>query len=96
MLKNYNVLFQVDGLLEALEIPGSGVASNYSPKYVPNTFRELKTFSKGNAIFTCPSTPIKCGGAPQKAAYLSEHYLRKVCEAHSSIISPLFPPNAML
>ncbi|KAJ1519394.1 hypothetical protein ONE63_004686 [Megalurothrips usitatus] len=68
---------KVEGLLEALNTPGSGVASNYSPKYVPKTFQELQSFSKGNAIFTCPSTPIKCGGAPQKAAYLSEHFLRK-------------------
>lgn len=71
---NYN---KVDGLLDALQTSGSGVASNYSPKFVNNTFRELQSFSKGNAIFTCPSTPIKCGGAPQKAAYLSEHYMRK-------------------
>ncbi|KAK3928648.1 Sulfide:quinone oxidoreductase, mitochondrial [Frankliniella fusca] len=68
---------KVEGLLEALETPNSGVVSNYSPKYCSNTFKELQTFSKGNAVFTCPSTPIKCGGAPQKAAYLSEHYMRK-------------------
>ncbi|XP_034257013.1 sulfide:quinone oxidoreductase, mitochondrial isoform X2 [Thrips palmi] len=68
---------KVEGLLKALETPGSGVATNYSPKYVSKTFKELELFSKGNAVFTCPSTPIKCGGAPQKAAYLSEHLLRK-------------------
>ncbi|KAE8752624.1 hypothetical protein FOCC_FOCC000746 [Frankliniella occidentalis] len=71
---NFN---KVEGLLEALETPKSGVVSNYSPKYCSNTFQELQAFSKGNAVFTCPSTPIKCGGAPQKAAYLSEHYMRK-------------------
>jgi len=37
----------------------------------------LKNFKGGNAIFTQPTTPIKCGGAPQKIAYLAADYLKK-------------------
>ena len=32
---------------------------------------------KGVALFTQAPTPIKCGGAPQKTAYLSADYFRK-------------------
>ncbi|MCB0769642.1 MAG: NAD(P)/FAD-dependent oxidoreductase, partial [Flavobacteriales bacterium] len=60
------------GLREALET--DAVCSNYiDPE---KTLRVLKAFKGGNAIFTQPSTPIKCGGAPQKAAYLSDDLLR--------------------
>jgi sulfide:quinone oxidoreductase len=34
-------------------------------------------FQGGNAIFTLPTMPIKCGGAPQKIMYLSEETWRK-------------------
>lgn len=37
----------------------------------------LRNFKEGNAIFTFPNTLIKCAGAPQKAMYLSEEFLRK-------------------
>ena len=36
-----------------------------------------EAFKGGNAIFTCPKFPIKCGGAPQKILYLSEETFRK-------------------
>lgn len=68
---------KIKGLLEALEKPDSGVCSNYSPLYVNRTLELLKQFKSGNAIFTFPNTPVKCAGAPQKACYISEHYLRK-------------------
>ena len=32
---------------------------------------------KPTAIYTCPNTPIKCGGAPQKILYLSADHLKK-------------------
>ena len=32
----------------------------------------------GNAIFTHPNTPIKCGGAPQKIMYLAEEAFRRI------------------
>lgn len=71
---NFN---KIDGLPEALEDPTSGVASNFSPKYVTKTFDLIKSFKGGNAIFTMPTLPIKCPGAPQKIMYLAEDYFRK-------------------
>ncbi|WP_421808195.1 FAD/NAD(P)-binding oxidoreductase [Flagellimonas sp.] len=63
----------IKGLPEALE---KGVAcSNYiDPEY---TWETIRNFKKGNALFTQPTTPIKCGGAPQKIAYLAADYFRK-------------------
>jgi len=71
----------VKGLPEALATPG--VCSNYSPLYVNKTMECLRGFRGGNAIFTLPNTPIKCPGAPQKAMYISEQYLRDVSSAQS-------------
>ncbi|MEL6538531.1 MAG: FAD/NAD(P)-binding oxidoreductase [Bacteroidota bacterium] len=64
---------QIEGLEEAL---GKGVVcSNYTdPKH---TYEVLQNFKGGNALFTQPATPIKCGGAPQKAAYLAADYFKK-------------------
>ncbi|KAK4007956.1 hypothetical protein OUZ56_013116 [Daphnia magna] len=66
---------KIKGLPEAFNTPG--VCSNYSTLYVGNTLESLKNFKEGNAIFTFPNTPVKCAGAPQKAMYISEEYLRK-------------------
>lgn len=61
------------GLREALET--DSVCSNYvDPE---KTLRVLRAFKGGTAVFTQPSTPIKCGGAPQKIAYLADEYFRK-------------------
>lgn len=63
----------IDGLEDALN--KGVVCSNYvDPE---KTFELVKNFKGGNAIFTQPSTPIKCGGAPQKAMYMSSDYWRK-------------------
>ncbi|XP_054724827.1 sulfide:quinone oxidoreductase, mitochondrial-like [Uloborus diversus] len=66
---------KIIGLPEALDT--AGVCSNYSHKTVQKTAQALKEFKGGNAIFTQPVNPIKCAGAPQKIAYLSEEYFRK-------------------
>ncbi len=66
---------KVEGLPESLG--KDGVCSNYSYQTVDSTWKFLREFKGGNAIFTQPSTPIKCGGAPQKIAYLAEDYFRK-------------------
>lgn len=61
------------GLKEALG--KDGVCSNYvDPEY---TWEVLKNFKGGNALFTQPATPIKCGGAPQKIMYLADDHFRK-------------------
>ncbi len=61
------------GLREAMNT--EVVCSNYSDP--EKTFRVLKQFKGGNAVFTQPATPIKCGGAPQKIMYLAEEYFTK-------------------
>ncbi|MFD2247383.1 NAD(P)/FAD-dependent oxidoreductase [Pontibacter ruber] len=63
----------IEGLREALKTPN--VCSNYiDPR---KTWGVLLNFKGGNAVFTQPTTPIKCGGAPQKIMYLSDDYFRK-------------------
>jgi len=63
----------VEGLPEAME--KGVVCSNYTdPNY---TWETLKNFKGGTALFTQPTTPIKCGGAPQKIMYLADDYFRK-------------------
>ena len=63
----------IEGLPEALE--KGVVCSNYiDPEH---TWNSLKKFKGGNAVFTQPATTIKCGGAPQKTAYLASDYFRK-------------------
>ena len=63
----------IEGLPEALD--KGVVCSNYTDP--EHTWDVLKNFSGGNALFTQPSGPIKCGGAPQKIAYLAADYFRK-------------------
>jgi sulfide:quinone oxidoreductase len=65
---------KIKGLKE--NIGKNNVCSNYSYDTVNYTWEVTKNFKGGTAIFTHPSTPIKCGGAPQKAAYLTEDYFR--------------------
>ncbi|KAG0309915.1 hypothetical protein BGZ98_000003 [Dissophora globulifera] len=55
----------------------NGVTSNYAADSVEKTNEFVKAFKGGNALFTMPSTPIKCAGAPQKAMYLAEEQWRK-------------------
>lgn len=63
----------IKGLPEALE-RGTAVSNYIDPK---KTWAQLEKFKGGNAVFTQPATPIKCGGAPQKIAYLAADYFRK-------------------
>lgn len=63
----------VDGLSESL---GKGViCSNYTDP--EHTWEVIKNFKGGTALFTQPTTPIKCGGAPQKIMYLAEDSFKK-------------------
>ncbi|PSR13697.1 MAG: pyridine nucleotide-disulfide oxidoreductase [Bacteroidetes bacterium] len=63
----------VEGLTDALD--KGVVCSNYTDP--ENTWRVLQQFKGGTALFTQPTTPIKCGGAPQKIMYLAEDYFNK-------------------
>lgn len=65
----------IPGLKES--VGKNGVCSNYHQDYAEYTFEVIKNFKGGNALFTQPATPIKCGGAPQKIMYMAEDYWRK-------------------
>jgi sulfide:quinone oxidoreductase len=81
----YRYLVVCTGLkLDWEKIPGlagsvgkNGVCSNYSYETVESTWKNIREFNGGTAIFTQPLPPIKCGGAPQKIMYLAESYFRK-------------------
>ncbi|MGE6721168.1 FAD/NAD(P)-binding oxidoreductase [Peribacillus frigoritolerans] len=66
---------KIKGLKES--IGKNGVCSNYSVDYVQSTWENIEHFNRGTAIFTQPSTPVKCAGAPQKIMYLADDYFRK-------------------
>jgi sulfide:quinone oxidoreductase len=56
----------------------NNVSSNYLFELAPYTWEAIQRVKAGDRIlFTAPNTPIKCGGAPQKALYLLSDYLRK-------------------
>lgn len=67
---------KVKGLKET--IGKNFVTSNYAVEYAPYTFECIKSMQPGmTAVFTSPSTALKCGGAPQKITYLAADYFRK-------------------
>ncbi|EGG20052.1 putative sulfide quinone reductase [Cavenderia fasciculata] len=65
---------KIKGLKETLG--KNGVTSNYSFDSVEKTYDFIKNLKQGVAIFTFPSTVIKCGGAPQKIMWLADDYWR--------------------
>jgi sulfide:quinone oxidoreductase len=66
---------KIPGLAES--VGKNGVCSNYSYDTVESTWQNIRDFKGGTAIFTQPSPPIKCGGAPQKIMYLADSYFRR-------------------
>ena len=68
---------KIPGLSESIGKPETGVCSNYSYDTVQSTWSNIKNLKSGTAIFTQPSTAIKCGGAPQKICYLAEDHFRR-------------------
>lgn len=66
---------KVKGLKE--NIGKNNVSSNYDFNTAPYTWEMIKNFKGGNAVFTNPVSPIKCGGAPHKIMYLAVDYWRK-------------------
>ncbi|MDJ0770944.1 MAG: FAD/NAD(P)-binding oxidoreductase [Ilumatobacter sp.] len=75
----YDVLIVCPGIqLDWDRIPGltdtigeNGVSCNYEPHLAPKTWEFIQQTTSGTAVFTMPSDPIKCAGAPQKIAYLA-------------------------
>ncbi len=66
---------EIKGLQET--IGKNNVCSNYSVQTAPYTFECIKNFKGGNALFTNPNTPVKCGGAPHKIMWLAADYFKK-------------------
>ncbi len=65
----------VEGLKESLG--KNGVTSNYTYETASYTWKLVQELKSGKALFTQPTMPIKCAGAPQKAMYLSADYWTK-------------------
>ncbi|WP_051113449.1 NAD(P)/FAD-dependent oxidoreductase [Streptomyces davaonensis] len=65
----------VPGLAEA--VGHDVVSSNYAPEYAPRTWELIRQMRSGTAVFTHPASPLKCGGAPQKIAYLAADHWRR-------------------
>ncbi len=66
---------QIAGLKDC--IGKDGVCSNYSFDTVDSTWNAVRNLKEGVALFTQPAGAVKCGGAPQKIAYLAEDHFRK-------------------
>ncbi|MDT0686477.1 NAD(P)/FAD-dependent oxidoreductase [Autumnicola psychrophila] len=89
----YDYLIVAPGLAYDFSlVPGLGnaidkgvVCSNYTdPKH---TWDVIKNFKGGTALFTQPTTPIKCGGAPQKIMYLAEsHWAKSETRSKTNIV----------
>lgn len=60
---------QIPGVTETLG--ANGLSSNYRVDLAPRTWDFIRTLDSGTAVFTMPTGAIKCGGAPQKIAYLA-------------------------
>lgn len=65
----------IKGLRES--IGRGGVVSVYSYDHLDETWRSIRDFQGGNAVFTLPGSPVKCPSAPQKVMYLAEEYFKK-------------------
>jgi sulfide:quinone oxidoreductase len=76
---------KIKGLAE--NVGKNGVCSNYSYETVSSTWDNIRNFKGGAAIFTQPSSGIKCGGAPQKICYLAEEAFRRAGVRQESKVS---------
>lgn len=66
---------EIKGLRDS--IGRDGVCSNYSFDTVTSTWDFIRGMQEGTAVFTHPSGAVKCGGAPQKIAYLADDHFRR-------------------
>jgi len=66
---------KIEGLEEYLG--KHGVTSNYRYDLCAYTWQLVQGLRRGKALFSQPSMPIKCAGAPQKALYLSCDHWQK-------------------
>ncbi|MFK0111942.1 FAD/NAD(P)-binding oxidoreductase [Streptomyces sp. NPDC091217] len=66
---------KVPGMAEAVAAPHT--SSNYRYDLAPKTWDLIRPMRSGTAVFTMPAGAIKCGGAPQKIAYLAADHWRQ-------------------
>lgn len=67
---------KIEGLSDTLG--KNGVTSNYRYDLAPYTWECVRNLKAGDtALFTQPTMPIKCAGAPQKILYLTADHLRR-------------------
>lgn len=81
----------IKGLAQAFE-QGLACSTYVDPQY---TWSCIEQFEGGNAVFTQADTPIKCGGAPQKIAYLAADYFQKTGIAARSKVMFATPKPAI-
>lgn len=84
---------RIEGLADT--IGKNGVSSNYRIDTAEYTWHNVETLTKGTALFTMPSGAIKCGGAPQKIAYLACDYWRKKGVLNDIDVHLVLPSPAM-
>ncbi|KPM54055.1 pyridine nucleotide-disulfide oxidoreductase [Frankia sp. R43] len=72
-----------------------GVSSNYSYDFAPATWNFIRNLRSGTAVFTMPSTPVKCGGAPMKIAFLAADYWHRTGVARDIRIVLAFGASAL-
>jgi sulfide:quinone oxidoreductase len=78
----------IPGVAESVGVPGTGVVSNYRYDTCESTWAAIQDFPKGGtALFTEPTTGVKCGGAPQKIMYLADDAFRRQGVRDGSTIS---------
>jgi NADPH-dependent 2,4-dienoyl-CoA reductase/sulfur reductase-like enzyme len=83
-------LDSIPGLKKLLEDDSKFVGTIYDPVYVQKVKRMRETFKGGRALFTQPPPPLKCGGAPQKIAYLCDyHWKNNNIKADVHFFTPL-------
>ncbi|MER5805425.1 NAD(P)/FAD-dependent oxidoreductase [Streptomyces mirabilis] len=66
---------KVPGMAEAITAPHT--SSTYRYDLAPRTWDLIRPMRSGTAVFTMPAGAIKCGGAPQKMAYLAADHWRE-------------------
>ncbi|ETO23137.1 hypothetical protein RFI_14049 [Reticulomyxa filosa] len=81
----------VEGAVDALNDPQSGVGSMYDFTYAKKINQLRANFKGGKIIATQPPMPIKCAGAPQKWVYLCEEAMRN--ELHQTAVSKAISPH---
>lgn len=80
----------IPGLVDLLEDNSSNVVSVYNYKYAKKTAIKRELFKGGRALFTQPTAPIKCAGAPQKVLYLSDaHWKNNGVRVDCHFFTPL-------